>query len=362
MTEIEEWRTIIIDGKNWNYEISNLGNIRVSSTKILRKIYSRGGYVACTIFDSGTSRTCLVHRLVAQAFLQNPPSPKHKFVNHINHNPSDNCVENLEWTTHAENIKHAHQKDGRKFTGIAVIRTDLDGSNPLHYESVADAKRDNCNGASGSYIYEVLAGRAQQAYGYKWSYETSSPNKVSENTLDMTKFVDVQNHPNFMVSYEGQIYNKTRQTFLTPRICGSYLSVVLDKKHYCVHVLVARHFLEDKQDTTQKWIVNHKDGNKLNNHCDNLEWLTLSQNTNHAYQNGLRSNMRPIVQMDMNGNIIKEYLNAQQVAKEFNQNIQSQIHQTCKRTNNNIYRGYRWKYKEINVEEITYQVKTLDIE
>jgi len=55
-----------------------------------------------------------------------------------------------------------------------------------------------------------------------------------------------------------------------------------DKENMYIHRLVASAFLEGNEET-----VNHKDGNKSNNHVDNLEWATRSENTQHAYDNGL---------------------------------------------------------------------------
>jgi len=57
------------------------------------------------------------------------------------------------------------------------------------------------------------------------------------------------------------------------------------KKHQRIHVLVAEHFLI-KPDI-KNVCVNHKDGNKLNNHVDNLEWTDLKNNCLHALQTGL---------------------------------------------------------------------------
>lgn len=50
-----------------------------------------------------------------------------------------------------------------------------------------------------------------------------------------------------------------------------------------VHRMVAETFLSERNET-----VNHKDGNKLNNHLSNLEWVTYSENNKHAFASGLK--------------------------------------------------------------------------
>lgn len=66
-----------------------------------------------------------------------------------------------------------------------------------------------------------------------------------------------------------------------------YVTLMKDKKAVTkkIHRLVAEAFIP-KPDG--KKIINHKDGNKSNNRCDNLEWVTHSENTNHSYANGLQ--------------------------------------------------------------------------
>lgn len=57
-----------------------------------------------------------------------------------------------------------------------------------------------------------------------------------------------------------------------------------------VHRLIAKAFCEGE--TEEKCFVNHKDGNKQNNHYANLEWVTPSRNLRHAHEKGL-VNLKP---------------------------------------------------------------------
>ena len=70
---------------------------------------------------------------------------------------------------------------------------------------------------------------------------------------------------------------------------SGYLRVRLNlngkSKYYFVHRLVAESFIENILNKEQ---VNHKDGNKLNNHYSNLEWNTRSENNKHAFKIGLK--------------------------------------------------------------------------
>ena len=59
------------------------------------------------------------------------------------------------------------------------------------------------------------------------------------------------------------------------------------QKIHKIHRLLAEHFISNPEN---KPCINHKDGNKLNNDLNNLEWATISENTKHAYANKLERN------------------------------------------------------------------------
>lgn len=65
-----------------------------------------------------------------------------------------------------------------------------------------------------------------------------------------------------------------------------YKRVQVARKTFLVHRLVAFMFVRCEPG---KDFVNHKDGDKLNNHASNLEWCTRAENMKHAYQMGLKS-------------------------------------------------------------------------
>jgi hypothetical protein len=106
MSEIKEiWKKIPGYSK---YKISNLGRIKNVETKIVKKqTLLNCGYYQCGMHnDNGIRKTIIVHRLAAEIFIDNPN--EYKIVNHIDGNKINNCIDNLEWTTHKKNVQHAY--------------------------------------------------------------------------------------------------------------------------------------------------------------------------------------------------------------------------------------------------------------
>jgi hypothetical protein len=102
--EEQIWKDVI--GLEGVYQISSTGRLRNNKTKVLlQPSYSRKGYVVYTTIQKGFRKTLAAHRLVAYSFIPNPEGKEQ--INHINGIKSDNRVENLEWATAKENMRHA---------------------------------------------------------------------------------------------------------------------------------------------------------------------------------------------------------------------------------------------------------------
>lgn len=106
------------------------------------------------------------------------------------------------------------------------------------------------------------------------------------------EWTHIQDYEDYLVSNFGRVKSlkKGTEVILRPILdAKGYLRVNLYKdgiRHMLkIHRLVATTFIANPNGLPQ---VNHKDGNKENNHVDNLEWVTESQNSQHAFNNGLR--------------------------------------------------------------------------
>lgn len=98
------------------YEISNLGRVKSLPKKVGRRMrketflksrVSAQGYEMVTLCRNYKSFNASVHRLVAEAFI--PNTENKATVNHIDGNPLNNDISNLEWATQSENNLHAYR-------------------------------------------------------------------------------------------------------------------------------------------------------------------------------------------------------------------------------------------------------------
>lgn len=105
---IEEWKPIC--GYEGLYEVSNLGKVKslnynnTKQEKILSQVKKDNGYLYVNLYQKGNSKNFRVHRLVANAFIDNPSNLP--CVNHKDENKENNQVYNLEWCTHKYNTNY----------------------------------------------------------------------------------------------------------------------------------------------------------------------------------------------------------------------------------------------------------------
>ena len=96
----------------------------------------------------------------------------------------------------------------------------------------------------------------------------------------------------YKITKDGQIISlKRRKEYIIKGYIDKYgyrrvlLYVDGKREKHFVHRLVAKEYIPNPNNLPQ---VNHKDGNKLNNHVDNLEWVTSKENVRHSIITGLR--------------------------------------------------------------------------
>ena len=163
--ETEQWRA---DEGYPEYEVSNLGRVK-GHGKIMKPYKQNLTYRTVDLYKNGKRvARGLVHRLVANAFIPNPDNKPE--VNHIDGNPNNNRVDNLEWVTHYENHLHAHK------TGLIPKRNrmkkvsayTLDGKYLGTYISASEAGRQT--GIKSQHILDACYKRYKTAGGRIWKF------------------------------------------------------------------------------------------------------------------------------------------------------------------------------------------------
>jgi hypothetical protein len=268
---------------------------------------------------------------------------------------------------------------GRYFTNGKLQYASILMANAFKLENV-----DKLEGRNSSYIVRTLTNeslpslenirigtRAEVGSENGKKSRQSDNFKEKENMSIAFKLRTCENKiikdlPNHIIFKDGNIWNDLNaiggNRFLTfslskkDHLSKSYYNLCAKDKTYKVHKLVcmAFHPIEGKEnyDDYKDLQVNHIDGNTLNNHADNLDWVTKSENMKHAYASGLNKKVRGVLQYENNGGelgvLIGEYVSVAEASR--NTGIQEhEIRCSCKKQGGYIFKKYLWKYK--NEEE-----------
>jgi len=146
-----------------NYLISTSGEVINSEKgfKTLTQHDNGKGYMGVGLSKNGKTTRFLVHRLVAQSFIPNPENKP--CVNHIDENKSNNNLDNLEWATQSENVRHS--LEDKYINSQPISQFNLKGELIAIWDSINDA--DYC-GFNKSAIRKCCKEIESTYKGFKW--------------------------------------------------------------------------------------------------------------------------------------------------------------------------------------------------
>lgn len=140
----EEWRPSMVP----NYEVSSHGRVRRSTPgrntyvgRLMAPVTLKIGYLAVGPVVNGKNRTIYVHELVADAFIG--PRPEGASINHIDGVKTNNAPSNLEYVTHAQNMRHAANS-------ALMVRGEKHPAHKLTEACVKQLRADRAGGMSFS--------------------------------------------------------------------------------------------------------------------------------------------------------------------------------------------------------------------
>lgn len=140
---------------------------------------------------------------------------------------------------------------------------------------------------------------------------------------------------------------RVKEKIMKPENDKGYYRVSLSKngkrKHYFIHMLVAKHFVPNYYNLPE---INHKDENSFNNCYDNLEWCTHSYNLSYGTRNKkvVEKLRKQINQYSIDGKFIATHYSIQDASRNLKIHA-GPICKCCKGKQRTAY-GYVWKYVE----------------
>lgn len=185
----EIWKDV--KGYEGLYQVSNFGEIKhlpydfrnISGTHHIneRKLIphtNNNGYYMVDLYKNNKRKTLLLHRLVAQAFVENPNN--YPIVNHKDNTPSNCNASNLEWCTLSYNSQYSYNTTNRAKTtkwskgknhykSKKVYATDKQGKILYRFNCIMDAEREL--GILNTSIVSCLKGKYKTAGGFIWHYD-----------------------------------------------------------------------------------------------------------------------------------------------------------------------------------------------
>ena len=149
-----------------HYQVSNCGrvkSIKFGKERILKPVPNSFGYLFVNLCKDGKVKAFTVHRLVAEAFIDNPNN--YKEVNHKDENKTNNIVTNLEWCDRKYNCNYGTRTEK---CSKPVLQYTLDGEFVREWESTAECGR---NGFNQGAVNACCLGKLKKYKNFMWKYK-----------------------------------------------------------------------------------------------------------------------------------------------------------------------------------------------
>ena len=198
-------------------------------------------------------------------------------VNHIDGDFYNNKSDNLEWISKLDNMQHACKNKLIKRYTRKVIIINKETKEEKIFDKVIDcAEYLKCS--AGQISLTCRGKRIDKLYEMKYENEERSIEEKND-----TIWKEYSECEKYLISNTGEIKNKKTGRLMMGSKQNGYRFITLfinkdtPKMNRLLHRMVAQTFLDNPDN---KPVVNHKDTNILNNHVDNLEWVTYKENMN----------------------------------------------------------------------------------
>jgi len=172
---------------------------------------------------------------------------------------------------------------------------------------------------SPSSIRSACTGSTKTLKGFHWRYRDWEAKPEDPLYLESRGWKEIPKYPGYRLASDGRVYSDKVKGILKENANDNYHRIQLchegKSTSIAVHRLVAKLYGDAPTDT-KKTQVNHKDGKKANNGIDNVEWLTPSENTQHAMDTGLNKCKKAVIQYDLQGNELARYCSAAKASKK----------------------------------------------
>lgn len=273
-----------------DYEIFDDGSVfSIKSNAFLKGSIGENGYKYYRLSKNNHKYLFYAHRLVATAFIDNYNNEP--VVNHIDGNKLNNNVSNLEWVSYSLNTKKWHKS-----------------------------------------IDKIPFSKTRELY---------------DKDLEGELWEVVLEKPQYSISNMGRVINNKSKVLLKPSIACGYYKVCLSEngvvKDYLIHHLVYKVFNND--DNLNNYVIDHIDGNKLNNRLDNLRKISCSENVKCSfYEQKTNKSCKTVGQYDLFGNLLNTFLSTREASRQLNIDASS-IAKVCR--GNTAYKscgGFVFKY------------------